>query len=82
MRVVDLAQPAGEHDGLDPLAALALFPSACASASGHAEPKGPRVARDERLPELVAVVARAVGRVDQDLERARQVGRVLERRVL
>ena len=80
VRVVDLSQPAGKHNRLDPLAALprALVPAG----AGNAEPERPRVARDQRLPELVAVVARAVGRVEQDLERAGEVGRVGERRVL
>ena len=78
MRVVDLAQAAGEHDRLDPLPAL---PGSAVGAR-NPQPKGPRVPRDERLPELVPVVAGAVGRVDQDLQRARKVGRVSEGGVL
>ena len=52
--------PAPKHDGLDPLAALA---------GGHAQAKRARVAGNERLPKLVAVVARAIGGIDQDLHK-------------
>ena len=65
--VVDLAKPAAEHDGLDPLAPLAV---------GQTLTERTAVPRDERLAELVPVIARPVGRVDEDLERRRQVGRV------
>lgn len=79
VRVVDLAEPAREHDRLDPLPALSFF---VLLSAGDAEAERPRVPRDQRLAELVAVVARAIRRVEQDLQRARQVGRVRERRVL
>lgn len=53
--VVDLAHTPAEHDGLDPLPALAV---------GQALAIGAAVARDERLTKLVAIVAGTVGGID------------------
>eukprot|EP00983_Pelagomonas_calceolata_P085663 1156607-Pelagomonas_calceolata.AAC.7 len=50
--VVDLAHASAEHDGLDPFPALAV---------GQALAERAAVARDERLPKLVAIIAGAVG---------------------
>mmetsp|Transcript_5882 Transcript_5882/g.26037 ORF Transcript_5882/g.26037 Transcript_5882/m.26037 type:complete len:895 (+) Transcript_5882:1021-3705(+) len=71
--VVDLAEPAAEHDGLDPLASFAV---------GQALTERSAVPRDERLAELVPVIARAVGRVDENLKRRRQVAGVVKVGVL
>ena len=71
IRVINLPEPAGEHDGLDPLATLAVLQSLTEAAA---------VPRDERLAELVAVVGGAVGRVHEDLKRFGEVRRVLELR--
>lgn len=57
--VVDLPHARAEHDGLDPLPALVV---------GQPLPEGAAVASDERLAELVAIVAGAVGGIEQDLE--------------
>ncbi len=73
MPCVELADPAAEHDGLDPLPALATRQPLA---------EGPGVAGDDRLAELVAVVGGAVGRLDLDLERRGQVAGVVEVRVL
>ena len=62
-----------EHDGLDPLTPLAI---------GETHAKRPRVACDQRLAELVAVVAGAVAGLQQDLRRARQLLGVLEGGIL
>ena len=71
--VVHLADAAGEHDGFDPLAAFAR---------GQPQSEGPGEALDHRFAELVAVVRGAVGGLDLDLERAGQIVRVGEARVL
>lgn len=47
MCAVDLAETARKHDGLDPLAALT---------AGQPLPERTRVACDQRLPKLVAIV--------------------------
>ena len=62
--VVNLAHAPAKHDGLDPLPALAV---------GQALAEGATVARDEGLTELVAIVAGAVGGIDEDLERRGEV---------
>eukprot|EP00951_Prasinocladus_malaysianus_P030982 scaffold294676_cov32-Prasinocladus_malaysianus.AAC.1 len=73
MGMVDLAHATGEHDGLEPLAALSV---------GDALAVRPRVAQHERLAKLVAVVGRTVGGVDEDLLRRGEALGVLEGRVL
>ncbi len=70
---VHLADAAREHDGLEPLAALA---------AGESHPKGARVSRDHRLTELVAVVGGAVRCLDLDLQRRGEVAGVGEAAVL
>ena len=70
---VDLSQAPGEHDGLDPLAPLAVR-----------QPQAERAGKalDQRFPELVAVVGGAVAGLDFDLERRGQVLRISEFAVL
>jgi len=53
--VVDLAHAAAKHDGLDPFPTLAV---------GQALAKRAAVAGDERLTELVPIVAGAIGGVN------------------
>ncbi len=69
---VDLADAAGEHDRLDPLAPLAV---------GEPQPERARVSLDDRLAELVAVVRGPVRCLDLDLERRGEVARISESRV-
>ena len=70
---VYLADAAREHDRLDPLAPLFI---------GEPHPEGARVALDQRLAELVAVVGSAVGGLDLDLEWRGEVAGILEGGVL
>jgi hypothetical protein len=67
--VVDLAEPAAEHDGFDPLPPFAVLQPLA---------EGTAVPRDEGFAELVPVIAGAVAGVHQDLQRFRQVAGVLE----
>ena len=60
---VDLTETPGKHDRLDPFAALA---------AGQAHAKRARVACDEGLAKLVAVVGRAIGSFKKDLKRRRK----------
>mmetsp|Transcript_82949 Transcript_82949/g.179067 ORF Transcript_82949/g.179067 Transcript_82949/m.179067 type:complete len:1004 (+) Transcript_82949:3602-6613(+) len=71
--VVHGAEAATQHDGLHILEALA---------GRQAVPEGARPAAEQGLAELVAVVARAVRGVDEDLEGRRHVARVLRRLLL
>ncbi|KAI0558444.1 phosphoribosylformylglycinamidine synthase [Gracilaria domingensis] len=68
--MVHVPHAAGEHDGLDVLSALAAH---------HPDAVAARKAVDDGLAKLVAVVAGAVAGLDENVERRRQVGRVLER---
>jgi hypothetical protein len=58
--VINLPNAAAEHDGLDPLAALAI---------GQALTECAAVACHQRLSELVAIVTGAIGGIDEDLQR-------------
>mmetsp|Transcript_108646 Transcript_108646/g.272276 ORF Transcript_108646/g.272276 Transcript_108646/m.272276 type:complete len:378 (-) Transcript_108646:205-1338(-) len=73
MRVVHLTDAPAEHDGLHPLEALP---------GGHTMPECSRPAADERLAELVAVVAGAVRAIDQDLEGGSHGAWILKRLIL
>mmetsp|Transcript_15160 Transcript_15160/g.49723 ORF Transcript_15160/g.49723 Transcript_15160/m.49723 type:complete len:284 (-) Transcript_15160:593-1444(-) len=73
MRVVNLAKAGAEHYWFEPFAALAV---------GQTLTKRAAVALDEGLAKLVAIVARAVARIEQDLERRGEVGRVLRLAIL
>mmetsp|Transcript_119491 Transcript_119491/g.300364 ORF Transcript_119491/g.300364 Transcript_119491/m.300364 type:complete len:215 (-) Transcript_119491:724-1368(-) len=73
MHVVHLTDSPAEHDRLHPLEALP---------GGHTMPECSRPAADERLAELVAVVAGAVRAIDQDLEGGSHGAWILKRLIL
>ena len=72
VRVIDLTEASGEHDRLDVFTTLTVR---------HALTERTAEAQNHRLAELVPVIGGAVGGVDENLQRGRQVGRVDRRGV-